>query len=203
MIHEAYNGNGSFNGNGSTSGNGHRNGGLPVNGSGHTNGGSPTDLRHLYAEQLVNIRAAEHRSAMTFPDMAIVAADEDVASVFRAAASDTEIQLARLDQLIRTLAFPTNEAAIPELDGILADIHSVLGGDFEGTTSDIDAALLRSAREALRYQIAGYETACATARRLGDYRSLDVLLQSLDEELTTDSSFSRLMSRHSRLARTI
>jgi len=203
VTHEAYNGNGKLNGSGSLSGNSHGNDGPSVNGNGHRNGGSPADLRRLYAEQLLGIRAAEHRSALTFPDMAIVAADEDVAAVFRAAASDTEIQLARLDQLVQVLELPTNEAAVPELDGILADIHSVLVDDFEGTTSDFDAALLRSAREALRYQIASYETACATARRLGDYRSLDVLLQSLDEELTTDSSFSRLMSRHSRLARTI
>lgn len=191
MTHEAYNGNGTTNDTGMTNGNGRR------------NGGSMADLRRLYAEQLVTIRAAEHRSATAFPDMAIVAGDEDVASVFRAAASDTEIQLARLDQLIRDLELPTDEVAAPELEGILADIRSVLEGDVEGTTCDADAALLRSAREALRYQIAGYETACATARRLGDYRSLDVLLQSLDEELTTDSSFSRLMSHHSRLARTI
>lgn len=191
MTHEAYNGNGSTNGNGRPSGNGRR------------NGGSPADLRRLYAEQLVGVRAAERRSAVIFPDMAIVAADEDVASVFRAAASDTEIQLARLDQLIRGLELPTDDVAAPELDGILDGIESVLEGGSEGTSSDVDATLLRAAREALRYQIAGYETACATARRLGDYRSLDVLLQSLDEELTTDSSFSRLMSNHSRLARTI
>lgn len=191
MTHEGYNGNGSTNGNGRPGGHGRR------------NGGSPADLRRLYAEQLVSVRAAEHRSAVIFPDMAVVAADEDVASVFRAAASDTEIQLERLDQLIRGLELPTDDVAAPELDGILDGIESVLEGASEGTTSDVDAALLRAAREALRYQIAGYETACATARRLGDYRSLDVLLQSLDEELTTDSSFSRLMSHHSRLARTI
>lgn len=185
VTHDAYNGNGRTNGNG------------------RRNGGSPADLRRLYSEQLAGIRAAEHQSAAMFPDMAIVAADEDVASVFRAAASDTEIQLARLDQLIRGLELPTDEITAPQLEGVLADIDSVLKGDIEGTTRNVDAALLRAAREALRYQIAGYETACATARRLGDYRSLDVLLQSLDEELTTDSSFSRLMSHHSRLARTI
>lgn len=185
MTHEAYNGNGK------------------VNGNGRRNGGAPADLRRLYAEQLARVRAAENRSASAFSDMAQVAADEDVASVFRAAAADTEIQLARLDQLIRGLDLRTGEATAPELDGILTDVGAVLEGDFEGSTSDVDAALLRSAREALRCQIAEYETACATARRLGDYRSLDVLLQSLDEELTTDSSFSRLMSHHSRLARLI
>lgn len=185
MTHEAYKGNGSTNGNG------------------RRNGGSRTDLRQLYAEQLVSIRAAEHRSASMFPDMAIVAGDEDVASIFRAAASDTEIQVARLDQLIRGLELPADELGASELDGVLHEIKIVLEGGAEGTSCDVDAALLRAAREALRYQIAGYETACATARRLGDYRSLDVLLQSLDEELTTDSSFSRLMSHHSRLTRTI
>lgn len=191
VTHEAYNGNGRTNGNGNMNGNGRR------------NGGSTADFRRLYAEQLVTVRAAEHRSAAMFPDMAVVAADEDVASVFRAAASDTEIQLARLDQLIRGLELPTDKVAAPDLDGIVEEIRTVLEGGSEGSARDVDAALLRAAREALRYQIAGYETACATARRLGDYRSLDVLLQSLDEELTTDSSFSRLMSHHSRLARTI
>lgn len=194
MIHEAYHGNGSANGNGSNG---------RTNGNGRRNGGGPTDLRRLYAEQLLSVRAAEHRSAVLFPDMAIVAADEDVATVFRAAASDTEVQVARLDQLMRGLELPTHEADAPELDGVLGEIQTVLDGNAEGSSPDVDAALLRAAREALRYQIAGYETACATARRLGDYRSLDVLLQSLDEELTTDSSFSRLMTHHSRLARTI
>jgi ferritin-like metal-binding protein YciE len=189
VTYEAYNGDGNGNANGK--------------GNGRRNGGSPADLWRLYAKQLVDIRAAEHRSAAAFPDMAIVAADEDLASVFRAAASDTEIQLARLDRLIRGLDLPTGEIAASELDGILADVSSVLEDEFEGGTRDGDAALLSSAREALRQQIAGYETACATARRLGDYRSLDVLLQSLDEELTTDSSFSRLMSHRSRLTRTI
>ncbi|MFW6090003.1 MAG: ferritin-like domain-containing protein [Gemmatimonadota bacterium] len=189
MTHEAYHGTGS-NGNGMT------------NGTGHRNGAAPANLRRLYAEQLVGIRAAERQSAEVFPDMAIVAADEGVASVFRAAASDTEVQLARLDQLIRGLELPAAEVATPELDGILDEIRAVLEGGAEVTAGDVDAALLRAAREGLRHQIAGYETACATARRLGDYRSLDVLLQSLDEELTTDSSFSRLMSHHSRLART-
>lgn len=183
MTHEAYNGNG--------------NGGV----YGHRNGTSPSDLRRLYARQLVDVRQAEHHSARALPDMAVVASDEHVASTFRAAASETEVQLARLDRLIRALNLSDDERDVPELDGLLARMRTILDGEFDGDAQDLDTALLSSAREALRYQIAGYEAACATARRLGDYRTLDVLLQSLDEELSTESSFSRLMSRHGRLLR--
>ena len=171
------------------------------NGYGGRNGTSPSDLRQLYARQLVDVRQAEHHSSRALPDMAVVASNEDVASMFRAAASKTEIQLARLDRLIRALDLPDGELELPEVNGGLAGLRAILDGEFDGDAQDLDTALLRSAREALRYQIAGYEAACATARRLGDYRTLDVLLQSLDEELSTDSSFSRLMSRHGRLLR--
>lgn len=179
MTHEAYNG----------------------NGTGHRNGASPSDMRQLYARQLAEVRLAERHSASALPDMAIVASDEDVASMFRAAASETEIQLARLDQLVRELDLATDEPHASELNGSLIAVRDILEGSTEGDAQSIDTALLRSAREALRHQIAGYEAACATARRLGDYRTLDVLLQSLDEELSTESSFSRLMSRHGRLLR--
>ena len=185
MTYEAYSGNGNGN----------------SNGYGRRNGTSPSDLRQLYARQLVDVRQAEHHTARALPDMAVVASDEDVASMFRATASATEIQLARLDRLIRALDLPDGEPDLPELNGLLADMRTILKGEFDGDAQGLDTALLRSAREALRYQIAGYEAACATARRLGDYRTLDVLLQSLDEELSTDSSFSRLMSRHGRLLR--
>ena len=180
MTHEAYNGNGN-----------RRNG---------RNVTSPPDLRMLCARQLTDVRMAERHSAIALPDMAIVASDEDVASIFRAAASETEIQLARLDRLIGSLDLPADESDVP-LNGLLEGVRDILEGRFDGDANDVDTALLGSAREALRYQIAGYEAACATARRLGDYRTLDVLLQSLDEELSTESSFSRLMSRHGRLLR--
>ena len=166
-------------------------------------GTRPQRLDQLYREQLTDIRAAERQAALLFPDMAVVAADEDVASALRATGAEAEVQLARLERLIDHLEVDVVDMGIASLNGFLAEARSVLAGDLPGDEDDIDGALLRSARQALRYQIAGYESACATARRMGDYRTLDTLLQSLDEELATDSSLSRLVSRRSRMLRAL
>lgn len=175
--------------------------GTGTNGSGRATAPDATRLTRLYAEQLADIQAAESRAVELFPDMAVVAADEDVASLFRAAAAESEIQLARLARLMEGV--PDESPRVSALDGYLSEAATVLNGEFDGSNDDIDAALLRSARRSLRYQIASYESACATARRLGDFRSLDILLQSLDEELATDSSMSHVVSSRSRMLRAI
>lgn len=181
MIDSAYTGNGSINGN-----------------------GNGTSLLHrTYASQLADILAAERHAAEVFPDMASIATDEALSSAFRAAASETEIQLARLDRLVESLQLPLDGSERSEGNGSLDEARTVLGRAGRDDTDDPDAALLRVGRQTLRYQIAGYEAACATARRLGDYRTLDVLLLSLDEELALDASLSSIASRSSRLQRTI
>lgn len=194
MTHEQYgaNGNGRH---GSENGNGHP----PVNGR---NGSQPARLRTLYVEQLSELRAAERQAASIFPSLARVAADDDVASLMRNAATETEIQLARLEALIDALEVTAGNGSEHDPDGFAEEARTLLAGE-GGEVRDLDEALLRSARKSLRYQIAGYESACATARRLGDYRTLDVLLRSLDEELATDSSLSDVVARRSWLLRSL
>lgn len=158
-------------------------------------------LQRLYLEQLFDIRAAERQAHGMFPDMACVAADENVAAVLRSVASETEIHIARLEALLADLDLG-EEAPPASPAGLMDDGRMILDGDLDGR-QDQDALLLRSARRSLRHQIAGYESACATARRLGDFRTLDILLLSLDEELATDSALSEIVSHRSRLLRAI
>jgi ferritin-like metal-binding protein YciE len=158
-------------------------------------------LQRLYLEQMTAIRAAERDARSMLPPMAAAAVDEDVTAVLRDAASETEIQIARLDGLVEALDLDIDEASSC-LEDLLSGVTSVLKGGAE-KPDDLDTFLLRSARQALRHQISGYESACATARRLGDFQTLDILLLSLDEELATDSALSELVSRRSRLLRAI
>ena len=165
----------------------------------HLNNGDAR-LQRVYIDQLSDIHAAEQQARGIFPDMATVAAGEDVAAVFRAAASETEVQLARLDGLLEALELEVDERVVAPSE-LLDDARQVLATDQE--VDDQDDLLLRSARQSIRHQISGYESACSTARRLGDFRTLDVLLLSLDEELATDSLLSEIVSRRSRFLRAI
>lgn len=191
--HEQYDGNGN---------------GRHESAGGNGRASQPMRLRALYVEQLTDLRAAERQAASVFPSLAGVAADEDVASLIRNAATETEVQLARLESLIDSLDLPTRDTPESTLEELVDEARSLLAHARDGSNgskdaTDLDEALLRSARKSLRYQIAGYESACATARRLGDYRTLDVLLRSLDEELATDSTFSDIVSHRSRLLRSL
>lgn len=158
-------------------------------------------LQRLYLEQLFGVRAAEREAHGAFPGMAAIAGDEDVTAVLRSAAAETEIQLARLNALLEGVDTPFDESSPSPVEP-LDDARKVLNAKSE-TMEDRDALLLRSARRSLRHQISGYEAACATARRLGDFRTLDILLLSLDEELATDSALSEIVSHRSRLLRAI
>lgn len=172
--------------------------------SGTNGNGRPSreQLERLFSEQLGDIKAAETHAAALLSDMAIVAAEEEVASIFRGAASETEVQLARLDRLVDLGGFAIEwRRPHPDrgpLDTVLNEPRNGFDPD-----RDVDATLIDAVRRSLRQQIAGYESACATARRLGNFVALDILLQSLDEELATDLALAQTLSRRTRTLRAI
>lgn len=168
--------------------------------NGNGNGVDPSNLHGLFARQLGDIRLAERQAAEVFPDMAVVATAEAVASVFRSVSSETEVQLARLQRLAESNGVDLDLVITPaangerSVDGLLAEAKRLVNGEFEGVDGDFDLKLVSAARRSVTFQIAGYEALCATARRLGDYAALDVLLQSLDDELSTDASLAGFIS---------
>jgi ferritin-like metal-binding protein YciE len=153
----------------------------------------------LFARQLGHIRLAERQAAEVFPDMAVVATDEAVASVFRSVSSETEVQLARLQRLAESTGVDFDHVVTPtagerSVEALLAEAKRLVSGEVDGVDGDFDLKLVSAARRSVTFQIAGYEALCATARRLGDYAALDVLLQSLDDELSTDASLAGFIS---------
>ncbi|MFQ5529607.1 MAG: hypothetical protein ACE5FP_04595, partial [Gemmatimonadota bacterium] len=114
-----------------------------------------------------------------------------IASLFRAAAAESSIQLARIDRLIRPGEGPTRVNSAPGATG--ADIAAGAG----------DADLLERGRESVSQQIGTYESACVTSRQLGDYVALDVLLLNLDEERSTAAALNWQVSRQGNLLRAI
>ncbi|MFW6083987.1 MAG: DUF892 family protein, partial [Gemmatimonadota bacterium] len=107
------------------------------------NGARPERLETLYEEQLADIRAAERQAARLFPDMAVVAADEDIASALRATGAEAEVQLARLEKLLGLLDVDSARLRSASLNGFLAEARSVLAGELPGDADDVDGALLR------------------------------------------------------------
>jgi ferritin-like metal-binding protein YciE len=150
-----------------------------------------TSLHQLYAAQLTEARGHEARAAELFHDMAMIATDETVASLFRAAAAESSVQLSRVERLMRVAERPTGHgAASPDLPSDLVP-------------NATDADLLNSARDLVQHQIEIYEAACDTSRQLGEYMALDVLLLNLDEEQSTAAALAWQISRQGGMLRAI
>ncbi len=150
-----------------------------------------TSLHQLYAAQLLEARSFEARAAESFHDMAMVATDETVASLFRAAAAESSVQLSRVERLMRVAERPAEHGtASPDLPPDLAP-------------NATDAELLKTARDSVMHQIEVYEAACDTSRRLGEYMALDVLLLNLDEEQSTAAALAWQISRQGGMLRAI
>ena len=58
----------------------------------------------------------------------------------------------------------------------------------------LDAALIGSAQKVEHYEIAAYGTLATYAKMLGNEEALSLLLETLDEEKTTDEKLTELAS---------
>ena len=163
------------------------------------NGFDNTRLYRLHQEQLTGLRAAERQAIELLPRLAAVAASEDVASLFEAIGTESEIQLERLEKLMRAMD-PADEFGITPLP---PEIGISLNSFANSDGPDGDAALLAVAQRALGYQIATYESACDTARDVRAHPLLDILLLNLDEERATSAALAELAGRDEPLLRAI
>ena len=167
-----------------------------------SNVGGP-QLRRSYSDQLAGICRMERQARQLFDDLAIESGSEIVTSMLRTAAAGTGIQLARLAGLVRTSDVADETGVTIGSDDDRAEAHTLLFDVPRAEDGDADDSLLASACHSLREQIAGYESACATARQHNDYAALDVLLQCLDEELATNAALSQLRTGRTRFLRAV
>lgn len=161
------------------------------------NGTDNARLYRLHKEQLTGLRTAERQAVELFYGLAIVATDEDIASLMRAIGTESEIQLERLERFMRTMdpAEEFGSAPLPPAIGInltsVANSEKAVG----------DAAFVAGAQRAVGYQISTYESACEAARSLGAHTLLDILLLNLDEERATTAALAEIADADAPLLR--
>ena len=150
---------------------------------------SATSLQELFVEELRDMYDAEKRLLKALPKMAKAAESPQLQTAFTTHARETERQVARLEQVFRSIGEPVRGKKCDGIMGIIEEGNHVME-ELDGPL--LDAGLIAGAQKAEHYEIASYGTLAYFAELLGHERAKDLLGETLDEEKAADEKLTQL-----------
>jgi len=147
-------------------------------------------LRDLYVEELKDLYSAEKQLVRALPKMAKNATNPDLKEAFINHLAETEGHVERLEQIFESLEASPRGKKCVGMEGLVEEANELLEEDAE--ESVVDAGLISKAQHVEHYEIAGYGTARAWARLLGETEHESLLQRTLEEEANADQLLSEL-----------
>lgn len=144
----------------------------------------------LFIQKLRKLYDAETQFASDQPKLAEAAGDEELRAALEGHVEVTKGQIERLVQIGNMLGVTLEGETCEAAKALVKEAREIVKAD--GDPFIKDAALLSAAQATEHYEIAGYGTASAYARRLG-YGDIDKLLQqTLAEERGADTLLTEI-----------
>ena len=147
-------------------------------------------LHELFLEELSDIYNAEQQLTRALPKMAKAAESDELRMAFEEHLEQTQEQIARLDQVFRSLDETLKRKTCKGMQGLIEE-GSEMMQEHKGSR-EIDAALIAGAQKVEHYEIASYGTLCTWAEQMGHDEALELLKQNIDEEETTDERLTEI-----------
>ena len=147
-------------------------------------------LDDLFLDTLKDIYYAERQITKALPKMAKAAQSSELKAGFEKHLAETEGQIERLEQIFELLGKPARGKTCDAILGIIEEGKSIMD-EFKGTSA-LDAGLISSAQAVEHYEIARYGTLKSWATQLGMKDAVSLLDATLQEELATDQTLSKL-----------
>ena len=147
-------------------------------------------LQKLYEQGLKDLHSAERQIIAALPRMIKAASNEDLKAALQEHLEVTREQLARLDTIFEKLGKRGQGKRCKGMEGVLEEGKELLEEDSEAAV--LDAGIIAAAQHVEHYEIAGYGTAAAYARLLGEKKAMKLLAASLEEEKKADAELTGL-----------
>jgi len=138
----------------------------------------------LITHQVQDLYDAEGQFAQALELMADAASDEELAAALDAHADVTRNQRARLEQVAREFGVNPKGEECAAAKGLVEEAREIVEAD--GDPMVKDAALIAAAQRVEHYEIAGYGTLKALARRIKNTTAARLLDETLAEERGAD-----------------
>ncbi len=147
-------------------------------------------LSDLFLEQIRDLYDAEQRLCDALSEMAEAASSPALRSAFNMHLSETKEHVRRLEKVFGMLGVEPERETCDAMKGLLKEGKGAI--DAQGDDAVRDAALIAAAQRVEHYEISGYGSARAFARRLGLEQAANLLQQTLDEEGAADKKLTEI-----------
>ncbi len=152
---------------------------------------SLNSLQDLFVEQLQDLYSAEQQFAQAQAKVADAISDDALKQGVMTHIEETREQIARLEGVAETLGLGSlNGKTCQAAKGLVAEAQELLEED--GDPSVKDAGIIAALQRVEHYEMAGYGTVVAYAKRLGHEDAVAPLEKTLEEEKATDAKLSKL-----------
>jgi ferritin-like metal-binding protein YciE len=147
-------------------------------------------LMDLLVHELRDLLSAEKQLVKALPKMAKAATCEHLKAGFEEHLEQTKVHVERLEQAFQKLDLTARAHKCQAMEGLIKEGAEMIAEDAEDAVKD--AGLIASAQRVEHYEMAGYGTAIAFARRLGHDEVASILIETLEEERDTDRKLTEL-----------
>jgi ferritin-like metal-binding protein YciE len=144
----------------------------------------------LFLSQIEDLYDAEQRLTKALPKMAEAAHSSQLKQAFQSHLTETEGHVRRLEQIFKELNTSPTRETCKAMKGLIAEGEEMIKAT--GNPDIKDAALIAAAQRVEHYEMSGYGTARAFARRLGLTQAVNLLEQTLEEEKAADQKLNTI-----------
>jgi len=150
----------------------------------------PKTLDDLFHDTLKDIYYAEKKILTALPKMAKAAQSDDLKAAFEKHHGETEEQVARLEDVFKTIDAKPQGKKCDAIEGIIEEGKEIME-EYKDSPA-LDAGLLAAAQAVEHYEISRYGTLVAWAEELGNQDAARLLKATLGEEEKTDQALTKL-----------
>jgi ferritin-like metal-binding protein YciE len=147
-------------------------------------------IENVYASQLATLRSVESQQQDALPKMNETADDPKLTKALAEHVGRLERQIERLEQVIASSPADVPGERSKPVEAMLAEVGAILGD--KGPIEVRDAALAAALQRIVHFEIATYGTARALADQLGVRDAVDLLGETLAEEVEFDELLTKL-----------
>ncbi|WP_017910117.1 YciE/YciF ferroxidase family protein [Xanthomonas sp. SHU 199] len=147
-------------------------------------------IDELFIHELSDIYSAEKQLTKALPRLARASTNPALRAAFEAHLEETQGQIERIDQVVEKGNLRLKRIKCAAMEGLVEEGKEVIDSIEAGPVRD--AALIGGAQKVEHYEIASYGTLAAMAKQLGMDDALSLLLETLNEEKSTDEKLTLL-----------
>ena len=147
-------------------------------------------LNELLTEEIKDLYDAEKQLTKALPKMAKASTNSDLKAAFTEHLEQTKGHVSRLEEVFEALGQKPKGKSCAAMKGLIEEGQEQTQQDAQGAVMDL--MLIAAAQKVEHYEISGYGTVRAIAEAMGNDTAADLLRQTEEEEIETDSRLTEI-----------